>query len=40
MERGTRINDRLKEVLMDISSQMSTEEIEKCSRVQKRGGVS
>lgn len=40
MERGTRINDRLKEVLMDISSQMSKEEIEKRSRVQKRGGVS
>lgn len=40
MGYSTRINDRLKEVLVDISSQMSKEEIEKRSRVQKRGCVS
>lgn len=36
-ERNLKINARLEEVLLSISSQMSAEEIEKKSRVQKRG---
>lgn len=36
-ERNLRINERLEEVLLSISSQMPAEEIEKRSRVQKRG---
>lgn len=36
-ERNLKINKRLEEVLLRISSQMSAEEIEKRSRVQKRG---
>ena len=39
-ERNLRINTRLEEVLLNISSQMSPEEIEKRSRVQKRGRFS
>jgi len=39
-ERNLKINPRLEEVLLDISSQMSPEEIEKRSRVQKRGRFS
>lgn len=39
-ERNLKINARLEEVLLDISSQMSAEEIEKRSRVQKRGRFS
>lgn len=39
-ERNLKINARLEEVLLDISSQMSPEEIEKRSRVQKRGKFS
>lgn len=39
-ERNLKINDRLEEVLLNISSQMSAEEIEKRSRVQKRGRYS
>lgn len=39
-ERNLKINSRLEEVLLDISSQMSAEEIEKRSRVQKRGRFS
>lgn len=39
-ERNLRINSRLEEVLLNISSQMSPEEIEKRSRVQKRGRFS
>ncbi|WP_294407411.1 DNA cytosine methyltransferase [uncultured Clostridium sp.] len=39
-ERNLRINERLEEVLLNISSQMSLEEIEKRSRVQKRGRFS
>ena len=35
-----KINARLEEVLLDISSQMTAEEIEKRSRVQKRGRFS
>lgn len=36
-ERETKINPRLKEILENISSQMSDHEIEKRSRIQKRG---
>ena len=39
-ERNIRINSRLEEVLLSISSQMSTEEIEKRSRKQRRGKFS
>lgn len=39
-ERNLKINPRLEEVLLEISSQMSPEEIEKRSRVQKRGRFS
>lgn len=39
-ERNLKINPRLEEVLLSISSQMSAEEIEKRSRVQKRGRFS
>ena len=39
-ERNLKINLRLEEVLLNISSQMSPEEIEKRSRVQKRGRFS
>ena len=39
-ERGAPINQRLKEVLESISSEMSPEEIEKRSRVQHRGRFS
>lgn len=39
-ERNLRINPRLEEVLLTISSQMSAEEIEKRSRIQKRGRFS
>ena len=39
-ERNLRINQRLEEVLLNISSQMTPEEIEKRSRVQKRGRFS
>lgn len=39
-ERNLRINPRLEEVLLSISAQMSPEEIEKRSRVQKRGRFS
>lgn len=36
-ERNLKINSRLEEILLSISSQISAEEIEKCSRIQKRG---
>lgn len=39
-ERNAKINPRLKEVLLSISSEMDQEEIEKRSRVQKRGAFS
>lgn len=39
-ERNLKINPRLEEVLLSISSQMSSKEIEKRSRVQKRGKFS
>ncbi len=39
-ERNLKINARLEEVLLSISSQMSAEEIEKRSRIQKRGRFS
>lgn len=39
-ERNLRINERLEQVLLSISSQMTPEEIEKRSRVQKRGRFS
>lgn len=39
-ERNLKINPRLEEVLLSISSQMSPEEIEKRSRIQKRGRFS
>lgn len=39
-ERNLRINSRLEEVLLSISAQMSAEEIEKRSRIQKRGRFS
>ncbi len=39
-ERNLRINERLEKVLLNISSQMSPEEIEKRSRIQKRGKFS
>ncbi len=39
-ERNLKINPRLREVLLSISSQMTPEEIEKRSRVQKRGRFS
>lgn len=39
-QRNLKINERLEEVLLSISSQMSAEEIEKRSRVQKRGRFS
>lgn len=39
-ERNLRINERLEEFLLSISNQMSAEEIEKRSRVQKRGRFS
>lgn len=39
-ERNLRINERLEQVLLSISSQMTSEEIEKRSRVQKRGRFS
>lgn len=39
-ERNLKINARLEEVLLSISSQMTPEEIEKRSRVQKRGRFS
>lgn len=39
-ERNLKINPRLEEVLLEISSQMSEEEIEKRSRIQKRGRFS
>ena len=39
-ERNAKINPRLKEVLLSISSEMEYEEIEKRSRVQKRGNYS
>lgn len=39
-ERNLKINPRLEEVLLSISSQMTPEEIEKRSRVQKRGRFS
>jgi hypothetical protein len=36
-ERNLKMNKRLEEVLLSISSKMSVKEIEKISRVQKRG---
>lgn len=39
-ERNLKINARLEEVLLSISSQMSAEEIDKRSRIQKRGKFS
>lgn len=39
-ERNLKINPRLEQILLDISSQASLEEIEKRSRVQKRGKFS
>lgn len=39
-ERNLRINARLEQVLLSISSQMTLEEIEKRSRIQKRGRFS
>ena len=39
-ERNAKINSRLKEVLINISSKMDADEIEKKSRVQKRGAYS
>lgn len=39
-ERNLKINNRLEEILLEISSQMSAEEIEKRSRIQKRGRFS
>ena len=39
-ERNLKINPRLEEVLLSISSQMSPKEIEKRSRIQKRGRFS
>lgn len=39
-ERNLKINPRLEEVLLEISSKMSPEEIEKRSRIQKRGRFS
>ena len=39
-ERNLKINSRLEEVLLSISSQMSAEEIDKRSRIQKRGRFS
>lgn len=39
-ERNLKINERLEEILLKISSQMSSKEIEKRSRVQKRGRFS
>ena len=39
-ERNLKINKRLEEVLLSISSQMTLEEIEKKSKVQKRGKFS
>jgi DNA (cytosine-5)-methyltransferase 1 len=39
-ERNLKINARLEEVLLGVSSQMTPEEIEKRSRVQKRGRLS
>lgn len=39
-ERNLKINSRLEEVLLSISSQMSAEDIERRSRVQKRGRFS
>lgn len=39
-ERNLNMNPRLEEVLLEISSEMSAEEIEKRSRVQKRGRFS
>lgn len=39
-ERKLKINSRLEEVLLSISSKMSSEEIEKRSRIQKRGRFS
>lgn len=39
-ERNLKINPRLEEVLLNISKQMSAEEIEKRSRIQKRGRFS
>lgn len=40
MERNLKINPRLEEVLLSISSEMSAEEIDKRSRVQHRGRFS
>lgn len=40
IERNTKINARLEEVLLSISSQMSAEEIDKRSRIQHRGRFS
>lgn len=40
IERNTKINPRLEEVLLSISSQMTPEEIEKRSRIQQRGRFS
>lgn len=40
MERNLKINPRLEEVLLSISSEMSPEEIEKRSRIQHRGRFS
>lgn len=39
-ERNLRINQRLEKILLNIASQISSEEIEKRSRVQKRGRFS
>ena len=39
-ERNAKINPRLKEVLLSISSEMDSEEIDRRSRVQKRGAYS
>lgn len=39
-ERNAKINPRLREVLLSISSEMDHEEIEKKSRIQKRGAFS
>lgn len=39
-ERNLKMNKRLEEVLLSIASQMSSEEIEKNSRIQKRGRFS
>ena len=39
-ERSASINNRLKETLLAVSSQMPSEEIERRSRVQKRGRFS